>query len=769
MRNCHKWWLLLLLMTERLVMHGVVWSAPSEVPGYVGSSACKACHSKQFDQWTGSHHDLAMQPANESTVLGNFSNQVFEHQGVRTRFYRQGKRFMVETQGADGHNHEFEISYTFGVTPLQQYLVGFPDGRYQVLTIAWDARDKAEGGQRWFALYPNEDTPPGDELHWLSPAHNWNHACAECHSTNLRKNYDASKDSFATDWSEIDVSCEACHGPGSQHAKLAKAKLDGNANVYPDDHGLVVQLKGGASWELVKGNASAVRSSNSHGASEVELCGRCHSRRTELTEDYRHGAPLSDSHRVELLEEGLYFPDGQIQDEVYVYGSFRQSRMYAEGVTCSDCHEPHSLKLRREGNAVCTACHQSKVYDASSHHFHKKDGSGGACVACHMPERTYMVIDPRRDHSLRIPRPDLAVKFGVPDVCTGCHKVRSPAWAESQVQKWYGTNRSNHYLKYAETFAAVRNGEPNAVALLKKLATDQTAPAIARATALDALGSNLGPASIQVLVNGLYAEDALERRAAVEALAVLDRSARWRLLSPLLDDPVRGVRMVVAVALADVQVASLNEADRPKLQRAFDEYLASERLNADRVEHWVNLAGFHARQGAIAKAEAAYAEALKRNSRYVPAYVNQADIYRELGREDDAEKVLQSGISALPDDANLQYALGLLLVRGARMDEALVALRTAYRLEPLDPLFGYVYGVALDSSGATFKALNVWKQVLRRHPNDRATLQALAGALYKQGEYQQAQVIARRLSALMPDDQSVVQLVAAIEAALSGQ
>jgi len=748
---------------------GVTRSASGEAPAYVGSSACRACHAEQFEDWSGSHHDLAMQPATEATVLGDFKDQIFEHRGVRTRFYRQGERYMVEAQGTDGRDQEYEISYTFGVTPLQQYLVGFADGRYQALTVAWDSRAKEQGGQRWFSLFPQEETPPGDELHWLAPAHNWNHACAECHSTNLRKNYNVSKDSFATTWSEIDVSCKACHGPGSRHAQLANAALDGNADSYPSDHGLVVQLKGGAEWRLTADSASAVRASELQGASEVELCGRCHARRIQLTEEYRHGAPLSDSHRVSLLDEGLYFLDGQIRDEVYVYGSFRQSRMHAAGVTCSDCHEPHSLGLRREGNALCTTCHQAELYDATGHHFHKKEEAGGACVACHMPERTYMMVDPRRDHSLRVPRPDLAVQFGVPDVCTGCHQERTSAWAEGQVQNWYGANRKSPPHNYADVLAVGRGGGADAAASLIGLAVDQAAPAIARATAIAALGEQIGPASIQALVNGLCAKDALERRAAVEALASLDQVTRWQLLSPLLEDPVRGVRIAVAVALADVRVTSLPETERQKLQRIFDEYLAAERLNADRAEHWVNLADFRMRQGEMPAAESAYREALKRNTRYIPAYANQADMYRALGREGDAERVLRSGIMVLPGDGSLQYALGLLLVRAQRMDEALVALRSAYQLDGHNPLFGYVFGVALDSTGASSQALEVWKQMVERHPNDRDTLQALAVGLYKQGEYKQARVVAERLAALLPGERSVAQFMDAIEAALRGQ
>ena len=765
-KNRGSWWLLLPLLGFALAS----WApaGEGETPGYVGSAACQVCHPAQFKAWSGSHHDLAMQPATVSTVLGDFGNRVFEHQGVRTRFYRKGEHFMVETQDNEGHDQEYEISYTFGVTPLQQYLVVLEDGRYQALTVAWDTRPEAQGGQRWFSLYPHEQTPPGDALHWLAPAHNWNHACAECHSTNLRKNYDPSTDRFDTTWSEIDVGCEACHGPGSRHVELAVAAQGGGGAEYPDDHGLVVQLKHGAVWGLHADSSTAVRTSQSRGASQVELCGRCHARRSQLTEEYRHGAPLSDSHRVDLLDQGLYFPDGQILDEVYVYGSFRQSRMYAAGVTCSDCHEPHSLKLRREGNDLCNGCHRADVYDTTSHHFHKEEGKGNACVTCHMPDRNYMVIDPRRDHSFRIPRPDLAVRYGTPDVCTGCHKVQKPAWAEAQLREWYGSKRKGDSRHYSEILAAARAGAGGG-ASMTRLASDQTAPAIARATALQELGTQHDPASIQLLVNGLYAEDALERRAAVEALSGLDQDARRQLLSPLLGDAVRGVRIAVAVALADVPMNSLDEAGRLKLQKAIDEYLAAERLNADRAEHWVNLAGFHMRRGAVDAATAAYREALKRNSRYAPAYINQADMYRVLGREADAELVLRSGIAALPDDAALHYALGLLLVRGQRMEQALEQLRSAYMLDEQTALFGYVYGVALDSAGASTQALDVWKQVVERHPRDRNTLQALAGGLFKQGDYQQARAIADRLAALLPGDPAIVQLKAAIEKAVHGQ
>jgi len=593
--------------------------------------------------------------------------------------------------------------------------------------------------------------------------------CAECHSTNLQKNYDASQDRFTTSWSEIDVGCEACHGPGSQHVQLARAFREGVLEVYPEDHGLIVQLQGAVTWGAGEGMARNVVAPLAAVASEVELCGRCHARRSQLTDSYRHGAPLSDTHRVQLLEEGLYFPDGQILDEVYVYGSFRQSHMYAAGVTCSNCHDPHTLKLRLEGNALCTTCHQADIYDGSAHHFHKPEEAGGRCVACHMPERTYMVVDPRRDHSFRVPRPDLADRLGVPDVCTGCHSEQTAGWADNQLRTWYGENRKTGFLNFAETLAAARNDAGDAASSLVELAGDQDAPAIARATALRALGERLGSETIQVLVSGLYAADPLERLAAVEALATLGREPRWRLLSPLLDDPVRSVRIGVADALADIPFVAVAESDRPKLQRAFDEYLAAQDLNADRAEHLVNLAGFQLRRGEIAAAEAAYQEALQRDIRYVPAYVNLADMNRALGREQKAEKVLRAGIENLPDEGSLRYSLGLLLVRTGHTDEALTELQAAYVLDRQNPRFGYVYAVALDSKGAPGKALDVWKEVLELHPNDRDTLQALAVGLYRQGEHEQARKVAERLSVLLPGNPSAAELMASIKAVAEGQ
>jgi len=194
-------------------------------PQYVGSNACVSCHGKEASEWQTSQHHDAMADANEQSVLGNFNNAKFTYAGLTSTFFKRDGKFFVNTDGRDGKLTDSEIKYTFGVYPLQQYLVVFPDGRLQAISIAWDSRPKKDGGQSWFHLYPNERITYDDELHWTRPSQNWNFMCADCHSTEVRKNYDPATDKFQTRWAEISVGCEACHGPASRHLEWAKARF----------------------------------------------------------------------------------------------------------------------------------------------------------------------------------------------------------------------------------------------------------------------------------------------------------------------------------------------------------------------------------------------------------------------------------------------------------------------------------------------------------------------------------------------------------------
>jgi predicted CXXCH cytochrome family protein len=377
---------------------------------FVGETVCAACHAAQFDAWKGSHHALAMQAAAGATVLGDFGGAQVEHFGVTTTFFRDGETFMVRTEGPEGALHDYPIADTFGVYPLQQYLIALPGGRLQALGIAWDSRPKEEGGQRWLHLYPDQNLKPGNPLHWTGRDQTWNYQCADCHSTNLQKNYDLAANSYTTSWADIDVSCEACHGPGSRHVAWAKAPAASRSSGADASRmGLTNWLKptDNGHWKMNLETGIA-RRTEKLASTEIETCAPCHSRRKPIARNPAPGGPFFDGYLPALLEPGLYHADGQIDGEVYEYGSFLQSRMHAAGVACSDCHQPHSAKLRAEGNALCAQCHLPAKFDTAEHHRHQPSGSGAQCVNCHMPSKTYMVVDSRRDHSFRIPRPDLS-------------------------------------------------------------------------------------------------------------------------------------------------------------------------------------------------------------------------------------------------------------------------------------------------------------------------------------------------------------------------
>ena len=294
-------------------------------PSFVGSTACAACHQRETAAWKGTQHAEAMQHARGAAVLGDFNDATFTRDGVTTTFSKRDDRFFVRTEGPDGKPGEFEVKFTFGVSPLQQYLVALPGGRLQAFGIAWDTRPKSMGGQRWFDLYFGQKIPPGDPLHWTGIQQTANYMCIDCHVTNLRKGFDAATSSYNSTWTELGVGCEACHGPGGEHAANPKVRLPAQ---HPSRTGIAWGTDPAARPQVPKPAAGQI--------AEVETCGRCHARRSQLTDDVHAGQPLADGFRVSLLERGLYRPDGQMQDEVFNHGSFLHSRMFAKGVTCSD-------------------------------------------------------------------------------------------------------------------------------------------------------------------------------------------------------------------------------------------------------------------------------------------------------------------------------------------------------------------------------------------------------------------------------------------------
>jgi predicted CXXCH cytochrome family protein len=735
----------------------------ASVAAFVGSETCAGCHQAEAKLWHNSNHEQAMAHATEQSVLGDFNDAGFDYYGVHSRFFRKDGKFLVETDGPGGKLATFEAKYTFGVFPLQQYLIEFPDGRIQALSIAWDSRSKEQGGQRWFHLYPNEEIKHDDILHWTKLNQNWNFMCAECHSTGVKKNYDAAADRFDTKWSEISVGCETCHGQGSRHVAWAHDQQSWWPFGKHEDkfEGLAVRFdeRTNAAWyhDPATGNpqrnvAPAVL------RKEVETCGLCHARRGEFSEAWSPGQWLSDTHAVAELSHGLYFADGQMQDEVYNYGSFKQSRMFAAGVTCSDCHDPHSDKLKTSGDGVCLQCHASDKYASAVHSHHADVKPPVGCASCHMPKRTYMVVDPRHDHSLRVPRPDLSVKLGTPNACNDCHKDKPAQWAASAIESWYGPNRQG-FQHYAEAFDAAWSDHEDAAKLLAVVAGDHNTPAFARASALSDLAPFLSPANGNSAREGLSDPDPMVRIGALDMLENMPSNLIWQLAAPLLSDPSRGVRIRAASLLATVPTATQPVADRERFERAAAELIDAQRFNADRPESRSALGSFYAKRGRPVEAEAEYKAAMRLSPQFAPAAINLADLYRALGQEAEGESVLRAALVVSPNDAGLHYALGLALVRLKRSDEALGELLQAAELDPGQARYAYVYAVALHSAGRGNESVAALKDNLARHSNDRDSLAALISFSRESGDVGSALEFAEKMQRISPDEQGLPALM----------
>ena len=691
---------------------------------------------------------------------------------MHSRFFRKDGKFLVETDGPDGKLAVFEVKYTFGLDPLQQYLVEFPDGRLQALSLAWDSRPRDAGGQRWFHLYPNEEIRHDDILHWTKLNQNWNFMCAECHSTGLRKNYDAKADRFATTLAEISVGCEACHGQGSRHTAWAHDQKSWWPFGKREDQskGLLVRFdeRHDVAWPIDPQSGTARRSAAPATLrKEVETCGLCHARRAGFHEEWLPGQWLSQTHVVEALARATYHADGQIRDveEPYNYTPFKQSRMFAAGVTCSDCHEPHSAKLRASGEGVCLQCHASDKYADAKHRHHAGVDPPPTCISCHMQARTYMIVDQRHDHAFRVPRPDLSVKLGTPNACNDCHTDKPAQWAAATVEEWFGPDRKG-LQTYGAAFHAARSDQADAAALLGVLAGDRSAPAIARASALSELASRVSPANIGMARTGLADPDPMVRIGALDMLEHLPSDRIWPLASPLLSDPVRGVRIRAVSLLAAVPAAAQPQPDRARFEQAAKEFVAAQRSNAERPEARTTLGNFLAQRGQAAEAEAEYKAALRLSPQYVAAAINLADLYRQLGRDSEGEIILRSALTAAPREAAVHHALGLSLTRLKRPDEALAAFRKANELEPDNAQYAYVYAVALHSGGQRDEAMAVLKGALNKHPGDRAILLALVSFSRMAGDAEAALGYAEQLAVIAPDDRSLAGLVLELRRAI---
>jgi len=746
---------------QMLVLNG---AQADEDAKYVGAEVCAGCHQTETQRWTKSHHALAMEKATPATVRGDFSGISVENDGVVSTFSRNGDKFMVRTDGPDGALHDYEIAYTFGADPLQQYLIAFPGGRYQVLGFAWDTRPRPQGGQRWFHLYPGQKLKPGSLLHWTGRDQTWNYQCADCHTTDLKKNFNLSANTYATTWTSLGVTCESCHGPGSRHVAWAKTGAGPAPSYKPGltdkvRMGLETWLKAtdAGRWEMNPTTGTA-RRTEPMVSKQLDTCAACHSRRKLLATGLAPDTPFFDAALPSLLEPGLYHADGQIDDEVFEYGSFLQSAMHKAGVVCSNCHEPHAAKLRATGNALCAQCHLPEKFDVTTHHHHQSGGAGAQCVNCHMPTKTYMVVHARRDHSIRVPRPDLSVSIGTPNACSQCHTDRSVEWAAKAVATWYPDGRQKQ-PHYGTALHAGRIGAVDAERQLDRLILDKNQPAIARASGLLLLSRYASRASVPAIKEAITDPDPLVRMAVSRALPPTAPRPIIVALLPLLGDPVRAVRVEAARALAGVDPRTMTPEQSGAFTVAYQELIAAEMIDADRPEAHLNLGLIKARHHQINEAEAEYRTALRLDPKFVPAMANLADLYRELGKDKEGAELLRAAIVNEPQNAAIKHSLGLLMVRQHNYAEALPLLREATVLAPDNARYAYVYAIALNSTGSATEAKALLERTHKQHPTDRNILVTLIAIERDHGDLATALTLAQKLNVLEPGNPQIRALV----------
>lgn len=724
-------------------------------PRFVGGQACKECHLNEYNDWRGSHHDHAMDYANDSTVLGNFSDQTLQAQGHTYKMFRKDGKFFVTSDGEDGTMQDFEVKYVFGYTPLQQYLVEFDRGRLQTLPVTWNTVDK-----NWYHLadstYKDEIVDHTNWLHWTNQAQNWNGMCAECHSTNLVKGYNVETDSYQTTWSEIDVSCEACHGPGSNHVEWAELPKYSQGDFQ--NFGLQVQT------------------SNINNKQYVDLCARCHSRKTSLGDIEYATQNIYDHMSPVLPGEPSWYIDGQIKDEDYVYASFLQSKMYQRGIKCNDCHNVHSGKRLFDGNRLCLQCHQKDVYDTFSHHHHKSKGmpgkavvaesgvvfdvgSGTECINCHMHGRYYMGVDYRRDHSFRIPRPDLSIKNGTPNACNQCHVDKSNQWSDKNITEWFGKERRFHY---SQAFAGAKAEDPKAAGELKEIAGNDLYPPNIRSLAIQEMGTYFPDSLEGTLDNYLSLPEATLKLAALQTIEQPTPKRINHLLDALTDDS-KAVRVAAVQRLVQIGEENIPPKYKTRYNSTLDEHKQALLYNADFPTGKINLANYYYYRKEYPEAEKYFKAALAQDQELFFVNLNLAYLYNQTGQNEKAEQCFRTYLEKDPANTQAMYSLGLLLSELRKYDESLETLLKASRMNPQYPRINHNIAMLYDFMKDKAKAEAYLKKETEVADNLNSRLELLQFYLTNKLN-KKALVLGEEILKLYPDAADVKQVVEQLKA-----
>ena len=737
---------------------------------YGKSASCKSCHEEEFQLWEGSHHALAERPLQAGVDLAAFEpGRKIQHgtQSSEARF-SEGK-FLVLTAGADGQQKAFAADRVIGVEPLRQYLIPSAGGRLQATELAFDPKRS-----EWFDVYGQEDRKAGEWGHWTGRGMTWNEMCATCHNTRLRKNYQESTDTYATRMAEMGVGCEACHGPMAAHNSYQLTELHGSNRLNGGTNALVAG----------KGRAYGGEDPTLRRIGREEMfavCGSCHSRRTELTDDFQPGEKFFDHFALVVPDETeMFYPDGQIHEEDYELTSFLSSRMHAAGVRCVECHEPHSGKTRVAPNDLCMVCHggvgatsrnvlspalssrrgeggagpgargksggvlAAPKIDPQTHSHHQAGDSGSGCVDCHMPQTVYMQRHARHDHGFTIPDPLLTKQFGIPNACGRCHSERTVDWLLEAVESWYGKAMERPARARAQTIARARAGDSHSPGDLAGLLRGET-NSLWRAVAAGLLRRwSVEPQVTAALLSSAGDPDPLVRAMSVRALEPLAHSGNEAVLLALrgrLKDPVRAVRIDAAWALhASVETNGPAGAD----------LLAYLHHNGDQPSGALQLGVFLMDRGDLSAAMDRFRRAVGWDPNSAPLRHALAVGLSMEGRGEEAVQELQAACRLAPRDAECRFKLGLALNEVGKLGAARVALEEAVKLDPQFGQAWYNLGLAENALGQSEAAL---QSLLRAESFDSRSPQipyARATILARLGRVEEARQAARRALEIQP-------------------
>ncbi len=653
----------------------------------VADTDCAGCHAEQVELWQMSDHARSMQVAEGAHVGASFDGEVVSYEGLTARFFEQDETYFVELT-EPGDTGIYAIRYTFGYYPLQQYLIAKGEDRLQVVPFAWDSRDQDQGGQHWFHMEEARGEARFARFNWQQPLQNWNGMCADCHSSGLVRHYDVERDRFATQFSELNVGCLSCHTLPEQHETAATSR----ATSSP-----------GGGWQRSPAEKVAhwVGQAGNHRLA-MDTCFACHSLRAPLTDRFVPGELFLDHFTPEWIQPPFYQGDGQIAEEVYVYGSFQQSKMYAAGVSCLDCHDAHSNQLKVSGNGLCLQCHNPQIYDLEAHHRHEQGSTAAQCVTCHMPGKTYMGVDFRRDHRFAKPDPAVHQLTGSTDLCQDCHEDRWQQWMKSRKGSTALDEIDGPLISGRLMLNALRSGHQADPLLGFKLAQDAELNAIEQASALGMVSSQVIARRPDLLAAALTSSSDLLRLAAVQQAAYIPASLKPTMLAPLLEDARRAIRVAAARAMG----SAIKKANPPgSAVHALKELDLSLAQSAWRGEGRLMLSAQALQLGDTSQAIKQLLKALDIDPFFIGIYLNLADIYRLTGDEAKVLETLDSGIKNISDAGPLLYSKALTLIRQEDYLGAVKQLQMASELDPLNPDYAFVRLLALQKVGRITQAL----------------------------------------------------------------